>query len=233
MTIVRPSLLAALIASVASLALAAPAGASAPLTAADRQQINAAVDTFVNHAVRRTGIAASYGVVTPAMRGGMTVKQWSRGSLPVYPYPARGRHHPWTIQYRSGNELGLELILQPPRKSALGQLLFTLTLKRLGGRWLIDDFQPAATFAPEGSAPKVTAQRDFMPAGQSEDAAGSGKPHQISVAYVFIPFAAIGLILLALAGWIVTSMVRDRRMAGAHRKSLAPLPTRYFSRRSR
>src|SRR4249919_2788200 len=224
MTIARPTLLCALIASAAALLLAAPAIAAAPLSATDRQQINAAVDTFVNHAVRRSNVGASYAVVTPNMRGGMTLKQWSRGSLPVYPYPAGGQHHPWTVQYRSGNELGIELILQPPRKSSLGQLLFELTLKHVGGRWLVDYFQPAATFAPEGSRPKVTAQQDFMPAGQSEDSV-STKPHRISVAYVFIPFAPIGLVLLGVAGWIVVSMVRDRRMAaGAQRRSLTPLP---------
>src|SRR4249919_6831 len=131
MTIARPTLLCALIAS-AALVLAAPVFAAAPLSARDRQQISAAVDTFVNHAVRRSNVGASYAVVTPNMRGGMTLKQWSRGDLPVNPYPARGQHHPWTVQYRSGNELGLEIILQPPRKSSLGQLLFELTLKHVG-----------------------------------------------------------------------------------------------------
>ena len=60
MTIARPTLLCALIASAAALVLAAPAGAAAPLSATDRQQINAAVDTFVNHAVRRSNVGASY-----------------------------------------------------------------------------------------------------------------------------------------------------------------------------
>ncbi len=225
MTIARPTLLCALIASAAALLLAAPAVAAAPLSATDRQQINAAVDTFVNHAVRRSNVGASYAVVTPNMRGGMTLKQWSRGSLPVNPYPARGQHHPWTVQYRSGNELGLEIILVPPRKSKQGQVLFTMTLKRLGGRWLVDDFQPAATFAPEGTAPRVTAQQDFMPAGQGEDGAAA-EPKRLSVDYIFIPFVFIGLVLVAVAAWIVTSVVRDRRMAGAHGRSLPPLPTR-------
>ena len=170
-------------------------------------------------------MGASYAVVTPNMRGGMTLKQWSRGSLPVNPYPARGQHHAWTVQYRSGNELGLEIILAPPRKSKLGQVLFTMTLKRIGGRWLIDDFQPAATFAPEGAAPRVTAQQDFMPAGQGEGGAAA-EPKRLSVDYIFIPFVILGLVLVAVAAWIVTSVVRDRRMAGAHGRSLPPLPTR-------
>ena len=52
----------------------------------DREAINETLDVFVNHAVKRRGIAASYDVVTPTMRGGMTRKQWSRGidsGLPV------------------------------------------------------------------------------------------------------------------------------------------------------
>lgn len=225
MSVARQAVLGALAACAAALVLAAPAFAAAPLTAADRQQINATVDTFVNHAVRRSNVGASYAVVTANMRGGMTLKQWSRGSLPVYPYPARGQHHPWTVQYHQGNELGLEIILVPPRKSKQGQLLFTMTLKRIGGGWLVDDFQPAATFAPEGSAPKVTAQQDFMPAGQGEDGAAA-EPKRLSVDYVFIPFVFIGLVLVAVAAWIVTSVVRDRRMAHASEGGLPPLPTR-------
>jgi hypothetical protein len=225
MTIARLTVLCALTASAAALVLAAPAVAAAPLSAADRQEISAAVDTFVNHAVRRSNVGASYAVVTPNMRGGMTLKQWSRGSLPVNPYPARGQHHPWTVQYRSGNELGLEIILAPPRRSKQGQVLFTMTLKRIGGRWLIDDFQPAATFAPEGAAPRVTAQQDFMPAGQGEDGAAV-EPKRLSADYIFIPFVVLALVLVAVAAWIVTSIVRERRMAGAHGRSLPPLPTR-------
>jgi hypothetical protein len=225
MPLARPAVLGALVSCTAALILAAPASASAPLSAADRAQINTVVDTFVNHAVRRSDVGASYGVVTPSLRGGMTLKEWSRGSLPVYPYPARGQHHPWTVQYHTGNELGLEVILVPPRKSKLGQLLFTVTMKHIGGKWLVDDFQPAATFAPEGAAPRVTAQQDFMPAGQGEDG-GATEPKRLSVDYIFIPFVFIGLVLVAAAAWIVTSVVHDRRMASASGGSLPPLPTR-------
>lgn len=227
----RALVLVALTACLATLAVAAPVPAATRLTPAERTQIDATVDTFVNHAVRRVDVGASYGVVTAAMRGGMSQKQWSRGSIPVYPYLARGQHHPWRIQYRSGNELALELILQPPRKSKHGQILFNLSLKRVGGRWLVDSFQPGATFAPEGGVPRVRAA-DFMPAGQGEDSVSS-EPHRLSPAYVFIPFAGIGLLLLAVIGWILVTTFRDRRQIGSHGQGLPPPPTRLLSRRSR
>ena len=72
------------------------------LSPADRAAINATLDVFVNHAVKRKDVAKSYDVVTPELRGGMTRAQWSRGEIPVYPYPAAGRRfHEWTIQYRT------------------------------------------------------------------------------------------------------------------------------------
>src|SRR5215218_10553689 len=98
--------LAIVMASVAALAAAGPAAAKEPrVSPADRAAINATLDVFVNHAVKRKDVAKSYDVVTPALRGGMTRAQWTKGSIPVYPYPAAGRRfHKWTIQYRTKDE---------------------------------------------------------------------------------------------------------------------------------
>jgi len=69
------------------------------------------------------------------------------------------------------------------------------------------------------------AQQDFILPGPGEDGAGA-EPKRLSVDYVFIPFVFIGLVLVAVAAWIVTSVVRDRRMAHASEGGLPPLPTR-------
>ncbi len=119
-------------ACVGALAAATPAGARDRLSAADRAAINATLDVLVNHAVKRKDVGRSYDVVTPVMRAGMTRAQWSRGSIPVYPYPAAGRRfHEWTVQYRTKDEIALELILAPNarNKKKLGQILFHVYLQ--------------------------------------------------------------------------------------------------------
>src|SRR5919206_3213417 len=96
-------------AAAAALALASPAAASPRLSPADRAAITRTIDVFVNHAVTREHTVAAYDVVAPEMRPGITRKQWARGDIPVYPFPARGRTHPWNILYVSRDEAGLEL----------------------------------------------------------------------------------------------------------------------------
>ncbi|HEU5066215.1 MAG TPA: hypothetical protein VFT86_10155 [Gaiellaceae bacterium] len=213
--------LAILLAAVASLMTAAPALAKEPkISPSDRAAIDATLDVFVNHAVKRKDIAKSYDVVTPELRGGMTRAQWANGSIPVYPYPAAGKQfHKWTIQYRTKDEVAIELILAPRAryKKKLGQFLFHVYLQPRNGKWLVDSFMPGATFAPEGKAPVVQAAADFQasPGGQTYNR-NTGKrehvPVQISANFIWIPFAALGLLLAGLAAWGVTQWFRARRV---------------------
>ena len=224
--------LAILVASAAALVAVAPAAAKEPkLSAADRAAINATLDVFVNHAVKRKDIVQSYDVVTPELRGGMTRAQWANGSIPVYPYPAAGRQfHKWTIQYRTKDEVAIELILAPTarHKKQLGQFLFHVYLQPRKGKWLVDSFMPGATFAPEGKAPVVQAAADFQasPGGQSynrKSAARVHKPVQISANFIWIPFGALGLLLAGIAAWGVTQWFRARRSYGPRAAAPSPL----------
>jgi hypothetical protein len=217
----KAAVLAALTVCVAALAVTSSATASKPhrLAPSDRKAINATLDIFVNHAVKRKDVAASYGVVTAELRGGMSRKEWSRGSIPVYPYPASGaRFHHWTIQYYNSEELAIELLLSPRRGSDLGQFVFHVYLKPAHGGWLVDSFMPAATFAPIGGPAKVQAAADFM-ASPGESSTPTG-PGQVRSVYALVPFAVLGLILLALAAWGLAASFRYR----PRRESLPPLP---------
>jgi hypothetical protein len=213
--------LAVLVACLAGLAIVSPAMAKQPrLAPSDRAAIHRTLDILVNHAVKRKNVAASYDVVTSAMRDGMTRKQWSRGDIPVYPYPAAGRRfHKWTIMYRNSEEVAIELILAPAarHKGKLGQILFHVSLKPRRGRWLVDSFVPGATFAPVGKPPVVQAAGDFQatPGGQTYNRPSierDAKPPRIGAAYIFIPFVLIGLLLAGLAGWGVARWIRQRRL---------------------
>jgi hypothetical protein len=223
----------------AGLLATAPAGAAKPrLSPSDRAAVNRTLDTFVNHAVKRREVAASYDVVTASLRGGMSRKAWSAGDIPVYPYPAAGTtFHSWTIQYRNSEELAIELLLSPQKsqQGKLGQFLFHVYLKPAHGRWLVDSFMPGATFSPIGKPAVVQAAADFQasPGGSSYNRPTKRirtGPDQISAAYAIVPFAVIGTLLLGLAGWGLVAHLRNRRLIGP-REALPPPPRRFSGTR--
>jgi hypothetical protein len=197
------------------------------LTAADRKAINAALDSFVNHAVKRENVGASYAAVTPELRAGMSRAEWSRGDIPVYPYKAAGtRFHQWTLDYAESDEVGAQLILRPARGSKLGPIVFHVYLKPARGRWLVDSFLPAATLAADDEKPKVTAVADFNPGPRGEPETARHGRGQVSQAFVIVPFALLGALLLGLSAWGIARRVRDRRLAGPYGGELPPLPPR-------
>jgi hypothetical protein len=191
-------LLALLALSTLALSLAAQAGASGRrLTTADRKAISQSIDMFVNHAVKRHDVSASYDVTAPELRAGMTRKEWAKGDIPAYPYPARGTSHGWTILYVTRDEVAVNLILRPKPGVKIRGILFNVYLRPVHGKWLVDSFMPAATINTElfGGAARVTSVRDFSPGAQS------GGPHGkplISSDVAIIPFAVLGLLLLGL-----------------------------------
>lgn len=208
------------VAALAGSALAAPAaGAGHRLSAYDRRAINHTLDVLVNNGVKRHHVMAAYGIVTPELRAGMTRKEWASGSIPIYPYPARGAtFHSWTIKYVTPDEVAVELMLMPRKSATVGPILFDVYLQPHHGKWLVDSFMPVATFAPLNAKPKVRALNDFMPGPLHLEPTAKGK---ISSVYMWIPFGVIGAALLALAVAFVFGGARYRPRGGA----LPPLPS--------
>jgi hypothetical protein len=158
-----------LAAAALALAFAAPAAAAPHLTAADRASINRTLDVFVNHAVKRVDVGASFDSVAPELRPGMSRKAWAKGDIPVYPFPAQGQtFHGWNILYVTRQEVGLELELLPRAHSKVGPIIFHVYLRPVHGRWLVDSFMPVATLAPLGAKhTKVRSVRDYSPRRQA------------------------------------------------------------------
>ena len=216
---------------IGALTIVGPAGAATPkLSPADRAQVNQTLDVFVNHAVKRHHPERAYGVITPALKGGMTRAQWAHGDIGVYPYPAAGKKfHQWTIQYRTKDELSVELILAPTAKyrAKLGQILFNVYLHPSHGKWLVDSFMPGATFAPIGKPGVVQAARDFTanPSAQTYNRGGKSQSPigaaRVSAKWAVVPFAIILLLLLGLAGRGVVENLRFRRLAAEHTRGLS------------
>jgi hypothetical protein len=195
------------------LSLAGPGSASGRrLSSADRKAISTSIDTFVNHAVKRQNVGASYDVVAPELRGGMTRKQWAKGDIPAYPYPARGTSHGWTLLYVTPDEVAVNLILRPRPGVKKDGILFNVYLRPVHGKWLVDSFMPAATINTDlfGGAARVTSIRDFSPGEQS--GGPHGKP-RVSSDVAFVPIAVLALLLVGVAGALGWGALRYRPRA--------------------
>src|SRR5215208_6175064 len=99
-------LVALTITALAAAAVLASSTSAAPkLSASERKAIDRAVDTFVAHAVRHENPAAAYDVVSPTLRAGLTRAEFARKD-PAYPFPARGKHYPWSVDYVQRGDVG-------------------------------------------------------------------------------------------------------------------------------
>jgi hypothetical protein len=215
-----------LAAAALALVFAGTASAAPHLTKAQRAGIDKTVDMVVNYGAKRVDVGRSYDWVTPEMRAGMTRKEWRGGSIPIYPFPAKGtKFHYWSLKWISDGTVGIELLLMPTLKNKfdVGPIIFDLYLRPSGKRWLLDGFMPMATLAPvNAKKTKVRSVRDFSPqAAQVGSAAPSGK---IDPNYLWFPFVALGGALVLLGGVAVVKSRRGRRFMPRGRQSLPPLP---------
>lgn len=181
---------------------------TAKLGPADRRQIGTTLERFVRDGLGRRDPAAAYGLATPAMRSGVTRAEWTRGNLPVAPYDARpGDARNWRLEYAYGNEISVELLLQPGPREPMGAIVFHAALKKLDGRWLVDSVQPAATFARDGEKPVMFSEKDLAP-GARTAVASSGR---IDARWLLVPVAILALALLVPAVVVARTAVRRPR----------------------
>jgi hypothetical protein len=123
-----------------------------PVTSARRAQVNKLFDAFVPAAVERHDPEAAYDLATPIFRGGASRAAWRKGDLPVSFYEPRGRmFHGWTVDSSYRTTMSVQLYLQP-RNPKDGPIDYSIDLRRLHGRWLIDSLYARATYAPVVSA---------------------------------------------------------------------------------
>jgi len=220
-----------LLTALVAIALAAPA-AAAPrhLTPAERAQINATLDSFVNHAMKRQNVGAAYDTVTPTFRGPVSREEFAKGDIGVFPYPARGtKHHGWTVESLTKHELVIQLFLFPEKGANVGSAAVLLSLRKIHGRWLVDNLVPGAFFAPAGKPSRVVGTYDFGPGNPSGGGSGGGI-HGVSGNWAFVPFAVFGAILAVIAAGGLVAVIRHRRYVAAQGGSIPPLPVRAAGR---
>ena len=175
-----------------------------PVQAGDRAAIDHLLDRFVVDAVARRDPAAAYALATASLRAGTTRADWKGGTLPVQPLQARGSmFHGWSPSYSYRNEVNFDLLVHAKPGSRIGAISYTVDVKRVGGRWLVDSFVPTALFAAQGETSRITAGVDYGPSGALGAPAKTGEKSSgwLSVPLLFMGLPGIGLAVVLLVAW--------------------------------
>jgi hypothetical protein len=158
--------------------------------------------------------------VTPGLRGGKTRAHWTADHVPVLPYQAQESNaHDWRLTYAKPGEAGMELLLHPAKSEKLGPIAFTIRVKQVRGRWLVDTWYPNAIFAKEGDRSNITAVPDLGPAAVPDHGQADDKP---SSAWISIPLLIVGLPVLIGVGAAVIAAIRAIR----NRRRIEPIDER-------
>ncbi len=192
-------------------ALSSAAGSVSP---ADRAAINRTLAVFVPAAVGRVRSVRAWKLATPYMHLGATRADWAKGSLPVPPFAVTGTSfHGWTTDSAGRNRANIVLMVHLRPGGDVGAVSFTIAVRKLHGRWLVDSAVPAATFAGAGQRSKILAQPDFAPGGGAAYSSVKSSLHgRISSKWLaIIPAILVGLIVLVPVGVWFAHRMRDRR----------------------
>ena len=196
----------------------APVAMAASVSPADRAAINRTLDAFVPTAVARNHSERAWALATHAMRAGGTLAAWARGDLPVVPFPAAGRtFHGWTVDAVRLGAVDLVLLLHPRKGANVGPISFDVTMRKVGGRWLIDSFVPSAVFAAPGKVSSIQAAPDFAPGPAAPPFSKSGRIDENWV--LVIPAVLVGLIVFVPL--LVLTMHRRRHRRAVRQYSSA------------
>jgi len=193
-------------------ALAWPVAADAGVSRSTREGINRTLDAVIVDGVKRKHPLAVRRYLTADMRAGTTRAQWKSGDIPLYPYPAKGRtFRGWTFAYRSGNTVGVDLILHPLSRlrRKVGAILFHIDLKRSGHRWLVGNFVPGAIYTPGGQPQHIKASPVFAP-GAAASASGRAK---LSHVWLIVPLSILALGVVFGGGILGFRWYSERREA--------------------
>jgi hypothetical protein len=104
-------------------------------------------ERFIETAVARKNLAASWQLVAPDLKSDFTLRRWESGNIPVVPYPAdTSRKAPVKIEYSYKDRVLLLILLEPKRGDKTKPQLFHLGLHAFGTgkarHWLVDYWAP-------------------------------------------------------------------------------------------
>ena len=103
-----------------------------------------AIVLFIQTAVVRRNLAASWPITHPDLKQGISRTEWLAGNIPVVPYPATGvQGTPVKVEYSYADRALLRVALKPKRGSGVKPQVFSIGVKRFRGSWLVDHWVPA------------------------------------------------------------------------------------------
>ncbi len=168
---------------------------------------------FIDTAVARKNVAASWGILSPTFegRGGYTKQSWAKGDIPVQSFPVSRAK--WDLEHSFRNEVGLLVALFPPKGSDYRATVFKIDLRAFGKgthrRWLVDYFGPIGTqninVAPGGAAPRTGGLPDLNPQGRT------GPAGRLNRAWIIVPIGILGMAVLFPIGFALTNVYRGKR----------------------
>jgi hypothetical protein len=114
------------------------------LTPAERKEIVAVAQLFVDAAVGRDHPERAYDVVGPLLKGDLTRDDWKSGNIPVVPFASDAAR--WSIEYSNAESVGLRVMLLSDNGPAIGAAEFALRVVGVGTgakrHWIIDGWTP-------------------------------------------------------------------------------------------
>lgn len=174
------------------------------LSAEERHQLVSSVVLFVTTAVERTHPERAWPVVDPALREGLTKKQWRSGNIPVIPFPAASIG-PMSVTSVVGHEALVEMVLIPTTSSHLVKKTFIMQLEEHSAqppRWAVSSWMPA------GISYSQPPQQHVSAAAMSH----ALRSDTLSPLWIIVPMGILlGGVLLLPAGVFARDAYRTRR----------------------
>lgn len=190
------------------------------LTPRTRRQLDATVDEFVRTAVLRRDLRRSWELAAPALRIGVTRRQWLRGELPVYPYPADPKRTAWELDYADESEVALNVTLVPRRGERDAPEVFGVSLapagRGAGRHWLVGSWYPRGAISQPEPPPSGTTAAQPAPTPEESAALRRASEGQIDPIWWLVPAGVLALIVLGPLGYFAAMRLRAalRRPAG-------------------
>jgi hypothetical protein len=206
---------------------AGPALAAPKITDADRAAIGTLVNDFTKDVLLRQDLAAGWDLAGPDMKGGTTRAAWVKGTgVTLAAYPARETDfsRAWTGKLVAPGHAVLAMVLHPKAGTKAYETAFTIDVRKLDGRWVVDLYYPAAIIRAgthKGSCGHsdcyISGPADFGPLGGGGGGTGASNSGKIGIGSFAIGVAVIGaLIVLTPVGLWLRVKRRDRRAMAAY-----------------
>lgn len=176
-------------------------------------QVLGLAQQFVLTAVRRNHVEQSWAMVCPEMRQGYSKAAWSKGEIPVVPFPASFAK--WHLAYSYEREIDLQVALYAKPETKLKPVVFDLTLHPCGGsesnRWLVSSFIPTPSASGDFGTSDGGEKSRLSPFAIGTRNPALYQPASHSAGWIALPLGIAGGMLLIALGIVGVTTYHGRR----------------------